>query len=215
VYWGKTAGQCPTGVSLAYSPSLAGPWSVEYDVLNFSCTNPGAPVFTADGSLLMAYKAWADGGKGIGVVTAPSWRAWPYHTFPVGNHTPDSFIGVAAKLEDPSNLWIDRRGAIHMLFHEAAWGGASASGDGGSTWDYRTARVVYNYSIPFEDGSALDCTHREEPKVLLDADGRAPVLLITQCIVPSQLPLTRRTAQYPDGEAQFLTRIIMQPINTL
>ena len=101
-YCSAKAGQCDTGVHLAWSTSLSGPWEYQYNVLNFSCTNPDAPVFNSNGSLLMAYKTWGKQGKIIGTVVAPSWRAWPY--------TQAAFIGAAPHLEDPSNLWRDERG---------------------------------------------------------------------------------------------------------
>ena len=100
-----------------------------------------------------------------------------------------------------------------MLFHEDAWGGAAASADGGATWDYITNRVAYNYTVPLEGGDVIPCVSREEPKVLLDANGR-PALLITQCMLATRLPNTAPTPQFPQGEAQHLTRTVMQPINT-
>ena len=47
---------------------------------------------------------------------------------------------------------------------------------------------------------------------MLIADG-APVLLITQCMLGAELPPTAPSKQYPAGEAQHLTRVVMQPIN--
>jgi hypothetical protein len=64
-------------------------------------------VFTANGSLLMAYKTWGKAGKCISLVEASSWRDWPYSQV----HVADSFssdpncVGVGRNLEDPSNLW--------------------------------------------------------------------------------------------------------------
>lgn len=107
IYCSASGKQCGTGVSLAYSSSLNGPWRIQYDVIKFSCTNPGAPVFTANGSLLMAYKTWGKAGKCISLVEASSWRDWPYSQV----HVADSFssdpncVGVGRNLEDPSNLW--------------------------------------------------------------------------------------------------------------
>ena len=98
-----------------------------------------------------------------------------------------------------------------MLFHEQAWGGAAASFDGGATWDYNTTRVAYSYTVEVEDGSFINCTKREEPKVLVEDN--APVLLITQCMLGAELPPTAPSKQFPAGEAQHLTRVIMQPVN--
>ena len=59
----------------------------------------------------------------------------------------------------------------------------------GRTWDANNSRVAYEYSVPFSSAATttaagseqllLRCSHREEPKVLLDAEGQ-PELLITQ-----------------------------------
>ena len=81
----RTHEDCGTGISLAYSTSLYGPWHYQYDVVTFGSTNPGAPIFNrSDGSMVMAYKTWGKGGRCVGLVAAKSWDAWPYNTFPLG-----------------------------------------------------------------------------------------------------------------------------------
>ena len=114
-----------------------------------------------------------------------------------------------------------------MLFHQgtsqspnasssallSAFGVGTASADGGTRWDFNGTRVAYEYDVGYEDGSVVKCTHREEPKVLLDAEGQ-PTMLITQCTLPAELPNTAPTKAYPSGEAQYLTRTVMQPINS-
>ena len=94
------------------------------DVVKFWATNPGAPIFrAANGSapagMLMAYKT-ATVVEGtmcrcIGALAAESWTAWPYDTFPLG--AANACIGADPHLEDPSNLWEDRRGNVHLLTH--------------------------------------------------------------------------------------------------
>lgn len=215
VYCKDTPGQCmgSLGISLAHSKSLRGPWTIKYDVVTFGSTNPGAPIFFPNGSMIMAYKTWTREGRCIGLLTAPRWDAFPYVTFP-DSSTPQHCAGVAAHLEDPSNLWQDKRGNIHMLYHSAGYGGSMSSGDGGFTWDYNVTRVAYNYTMVFEDGSVTKCGNREEPKVLMDASGK-PSMLINVCLIPTlKLPPTAPTKQYPHGEAQWVTRVLMQPINT-
>lgn len=107
VYCSTSGKQCATGVSLAYSSSLHGPWKLQYDVIKFSCTNPGAPVFSSNGSLLMAYKTWGKMGKCLSLVQASSWRDWPYSQADVFGSDPSDpkCLGVGRNLEDPSNLW--------------------------------------------------------------------------------------------------------------
>ena len=88
--------QCAQGISLAHSKTLAGPWSIQMDVVKFWATNPGAPIFRATASavnngsssapttsrMLMAYKTATviDGAmmRCIGALTADNWTAWPY-----------------------------------------------------------------------------------------------------------------------------------------
>eukprot|EP00041_Stephanoeca_diplocostata_P017854 m.367915 g.367915 ORF g.367915 m.367915 type:complete len:802 (-) comp20839_c0_seq2:64-2469(-) len=214
VYCNASQYDCDTGISLAHATSLSGPWSVIYDVVNFSSTNPGAPVFAPNGSLIMAYKTWTKDGRCIGIVAADSWKNFPYRSFPISPHTVDSCVGSAVDIEDPSNLWRDLRGNVHMLFHEHGYGGAAASVDGITAWDYNTSRRAYDYDVEYEDGTTVPCTHREEPKVLLNAEASQPLFLITQCTLPTRLPNTCPSPQHPTGEPQYVTRIIMQPINT-
>ena len=231
--------QCNPGISLAYSRSLNGPWQLVYDVLKFWATNPGAPVFKPDGSMLFAYKTAAKLPdpvtnrtailRCIGLLTAKNWSSFPYGatrnpngTFPIApadfpiapGHHLDSCVGAAAHIEDPSNLWRDKRGTVHMLFHENGWGGAAASADDGVSWpDYNRTRVAYPYLVHFDDGSSLQCAKREEPKVLLGDEGQ-PQMLITVCRTMDVLPNTRPTQPFPVGEPQYVSRVIMQRINT-
>ena len=47
---------------------------------------------------------------------------------------------MAPHIEDPSNLWLDKRGTVHMLYHEGSWGGGASSTD----WvRYATALLMY------------------------------------------------------------------------
>ena len=207
---------CGTGISLAYSRSLNGPWTIKYDVVAFSATNPGSPVFNPDGSLVMAYKTWSKGGRCVGIVASKAWNTWPYAEFPLGGA--GECVGVAPVLEDPSNLWRDSRGNVHFLVHELGWGSAAQLPAGDATyrkWQFNNSRVAYPYTIEQAAGAPpLACSKREEPKVLLDAKG-LPALLITQCMLPGALPNAAPSKDAPDGDPQFITRTTMQPINTL
>lgn len=210
IYCSSSGEQCGTGISLAYSSSLAGPWTVKYGVIGFRATNPGAPVFGPGGAMVMGYKTWAKGGRCIGVVSAPSWRAWPYDTFPTGGM--DACVVLATDAEDPSNLWRSPRGELRLLYHDSGFGGVAGSSDGGRSWIHSNrSTAAYQYPVQYADGSVLQCTHREEPKVLLSETG-APVLLITQCTTPAEMPNTAPTKAFPAGEKQYATRTVMQPI---
>ena len=210
--------QCAQGVSLAHSKTLAGPWTIQMDVVKFWATNPGAPIFragngSAPASMLMAYKtATVIAGtmcRCIGALTAENWTAWPYNHFPLG--APNACIGADPHLEDPSNLWEDRRGNVHLLTHNNGWGGAAASPDFGRSWHFNFSRLSYDYEVEFEDGSKLACVKREEPKVLLGEDGQ-PTMLVTVCRLPDKLPNTAPCPSFPSGEPQYVTRVVMQPI---
>ena len=146
MYCSSTGKQCATGISLAYSRNLSGPWVIKYDVVSFSATNPGAPIFQKDGSLLMAYKTWGSGGKCIGMLTAPSWKSWPYTRAPG-----PACIGVGRNLEDPSNLWRDTRGNVHILFHqgtsEQKSGAATLTAYGGSAGSADGTKFDYNWGL--------------------------------------------------------------------
>eukprot|EP00729_Bicosta_minor_P004237 gene4237-20491_t len=196
---------CNTGISLAYSKSLDGPWTIKYDVVTFSSTNPGSPIFKADGSMAMAYKTWGSGGRCVGIVTAAAWDDWPYNQFPLG--AASKCVGAAKTLEDPSNLWRDARGNVHFLVHEEGWGSAAqlpAADRTFTQWQFNNSRVAYPYTVD---------QATEEPKVLLDATG-LPSLLITVCKLPDALPNAAPSKDTPAGEPQYITRTTMQPINT-
>ena len=110
--------------------------------------------------MLMAYKtATAVDGtmmRCIGALTADNWTAWPYDHFPLG--APNACIGADPHLEDPSNLWEDRRGNVHFLTHNNGWGGAAASPNFGSSWHFNCSRLSYDYEVEYEDGTPATVT---------------------------------------------------------
>jgi hypothetical protein len=152
----------------------------------------------------------------VGVVSAKHWRDWPYHTFPLG--AGDKCIGVAPQIEDPSNLWVDARGTLHFLVHESTYGSSAHSSNGGGSWLFNYDWQVYPYMVVYSDGSTLACAKREEPKLLIDSATGLPSMLITLCRVDADkkplLPPTSPTKQWPQGETQHTTQVVMQPINT-
>ena len=88
-----------------------------------------------NGSLLMPFQTWLPNKPCtrpacITVVSAPSWRAWPYSTYPLGlpgnssqNCVEREDPGHPGSVEDPSNIWRDARGRLHMLMHKHVHGG--------------------------------------------------------------------------------------------
>jgi hypothetical protein len=110
---------------------------------------------------------------------------------PIINVTRGSY---SASVEDPSNGWLDHRGTLHSIAHNGALGLHMASTDSGGSWwwptqaDGRTLLpLAYNASVTWagEGVSRTVVMHqREEPKVLLGADGQ-PTHLINVCTQPS------------------------------
>ena len=137
-YCAKPA-DCGTGLHLAHSRSLDGPWTVQLDVVDHSIsgtTNPG-PLILPSGEMLLSYKG---GGmfpeatqlcpekhcRSIGVVFADRWNDWPYRrllstgpSVASGQRPAGQYYGGGFELEDPSNGYVDTtRGALHTLFHQ-------------------------------------------------------------------------------------------------
>jgi hypothetical protein len=194
------------GIHLAKSKSLAGPWTVEYDAArgstghwdNCSLTNPG-PTMLANGSVVMLFKlcryppncprgndifgVLASEGKDYGkIITRP-------RQTPLINVSDSSY---AASVEDPSNGWIDHRGTLHSIAHNGARGLHMASTDSGASWWWPTTSdgttlvpQAYNATLSWDHGRpAITMSQREEPKVLLGADGQ-PTHLINVCAKPA------------------------------
>jgi hypothetical protein len=262
-----------TGLHLAHSKSLNGPWTVQLNIADKSIagtTNPGV-IFLPSGETLLTFKgsaAWPaktalcpkGSCRSIGVVFAPTWNAWPYKRFLSSGASVHGgrYYGGGAVLEDPSNGYVDTtRGALHTLFHQGlpttatgyssggptssgcqhgqiggipasntscGFGGAAHSADNGTTWTYATkywtgggwlngtkSSFVYAYETLMDGGSTINCLRREEPKLLIE-DGE-PSALITQCSVTA-LGTTQPTKAHPEGEIEWSTVLIVQPINT-
>lgn len=194
------------GIHLAKSKSLDGPWTVEYDAAhgsaghwdNCSLTNPG-PTLLPNGSVVMLFKlcryppncprgndifgVLASQGSDYGKITTR-----PRQT-PIINVSRSSY---AASVEDPSNGWIDHRGTLHSIAHSGALGLHMASTDQGISWWWPTrsdgttlVAQAYNATLSWADGRpAITMAQREEPKVLLGADGQ-PTHLINVCAKPA------------------------------
>ena len=123
-----------TGLHLAHSKSINGPWTVQLNIVDKSiagATNPGV-IFLADGTTVLTFKGGATwpaetalcpkaSCRSIGVVFAPKWNAWPYKKFlsTGASNGGGRYYGGGEVLEDPSNGYADTtRGALHTLFHQ-------------------------------------------------------------------------------------------------
>jgi hypothetical protein len=211
------------GLSLAYSKSLSGPWTIKYDVISVPATNPGGPIFLANGTLLLPFQTWSPTPECmkptcITIVSAPSWDAFPYHTYPLGTPGLDRSTCIERydgplSVEDPSNIWRDKRGNLHVLMHLAHKGGRAWSGDNGSTWHSNYNTTSYSFAATLDDGTVIDCgtpygSSRGEPRVLLDTSTGLPTALSTVCYQGNGPAFPAQ-----GGEKQFWSRILLQRIN--
>ena len=197
-------------------------------MITVPASNPGGPVFLANGSLLLPFQTWTPGRPCtnptcITLAAAPHWSATPYRHYPLGvpgagrgscveRYEPPK--GMSGSVEDPSNVWRDRRGNLHMLMHQARTGGRAWSEDSGRSWRYNYSTTSYPFSPALSDGTVADCGgpaagpgsvgSRGEPRVLLDRDTGLPSMLSTVC-------LRGRPAA---GSRQHWSRILLQRINT-
>lgn len=188
-------GNCATylNVSLAYSTSLSGPWEYVKNVLGWPASNPGGPLFLPNGTMMLPFQSWPPGTpcskpSCITFATARHWREWPYNTFPLGE--PGSVrsacieqqnVSRSASVEDPSNIWRDVRGTIHLLMHEATFGSRAWSFDDGASWHYSYDNIAYPYAANRTDGSSISCEGREEPRLLLDPKTGQPTVFASLC----------------------------------
>jgi hypothetical protein len=78
---------------------------------------------------------------------------------------------------------VDHRGTIHQIAHHGNNGLALHSRDGIEWW-WNASVLAYNASVWWSDGTVIAMHQREEPKMLLGADG-LPTHLINLCTLPS------------------------------
>ena len=179
-------------------------------------------------------KPWSD-PECVTIVTARSWDDFPYHTYPLGDGDgyskdrsscierfssnpkfpcdpvdcpPPGPERTPGSVEDPSNMWRDKRGNIHVLLHQSHKGGRAWSENNGSSWHYSYNATSYPFSPMADDGTVISCLRtasasRGEPRVLIDPSGR-PSVLSTVCF----------TDDGPAGGG-FYSRVLLQRINTL
>jgi len=220
----KLHGDVPMGVNVAWSRSLSGPWAVRYDIIAKTVplsTNPGV-VLLPNGTVVLAYKTWpssamcrsfvrADSCKAIGLLSTHTngWNA-SYDYQPTGGQ----FVAVSRDVEDPSIYRDPISGILHMVLHVEGAGGSAHSFDNGSSWHFNSSAHSYEYGVTVSNGSRLYLSNREEPKILLDAQG-APTHLINSAVVRS---LKERDTGGPAGsgyeglQSTFLTFVLMQPL---
>jgi len=176
-------------VQLHYSKSIYGPWTlllVNGSSNLFDGTNP-TPWVNPDGSLYVGSHSLA-----FTVSTAPHWK---------GPYTPAKPVfqwDGEYKIEDPF-LWFDTRSQKWMVLlhqynatdtkNQIRVGGyaESATSDIWGAWTLQDNKTpAFNVTVHFLDGTTIDYTRRERPKLLLNKDGSPAVLYNGVCFVNSK-----------------------------
>ena len=163
------------------SASPYGPWELVNPNI-FTGTNP-SPYVNADGSVYVA----SHNGSVIVVSYAPGWRG-PYSPPEIVTARP---LESDVNLEDPY-LWFDRpSGRWRILGHMynatnhtvqvlVGFSAESETADITSKWTAQAyADPVFTTAVAMSDGSTLQLSRRERPKLLLDATTGAPAVLYT------------------------------------
>jgi len=106
-------------LSMAWAPSVLGPWQEKVGIIPGDAENPSAAVLP-DGRVLLAYRVWVNNQEFVTTASADSW-AGPYTprgTPLFGNPSWSDQDSYQAS-EDPF-LWHDKRG-FHLLMHSMYW----------------------------------------------------------------------------------------------
>lgn len=165
------------GSSLHLASSVAGPW-VPSTTPPPSCNNP-APMLHPNGTLFLVcdsntlYSAPGIGGPWALVTTWSTPNGGPWGAYE------DAF------------LWLDARGAWHMLFHVwtnqvesqcvNATVSAHAFSSDGLQW-FVGEHQPYNTSVAFTDGHVEISPTRERPKLVFAGDGVTPLFLVNGAV---------------------------------
>jgi len=187
-------------LSLAWAPSVMGPWTEKVGILPGDAENPSATIMP-DGKVILAYRMWFNNQEMITTATAESWQG-PY----VARGTPlwsaSSATNAIEASEDPF-LWHDHRG-FHLLMHSMYWpqttnwwvllhSGAYAFSEDGEDWTFVNPKFVaedetgvdgpftpsepWSGTVQWTNGSSTLMTVRQKPSLIFDSDGRATHLV--------------------------------------
>eukprot|EP00039_Didymoeca_costata_P007434 m.99839 g.99839 ORF g.99839 m.99839 type:complete len:408 (+) comp13684_c0_seq2:136-1359(+) len=199
----------PGPLNVAVASDINGPWVIHDLGIRprnhtwedgADLVNPAVYIFK-NGTTLFAYRT-EQGNDG-------SWDlAVAKGTSPLGPFQQPTHLAFPQRAEDPV-IWRDARGVFQMLVHNCSGPGPPPNGKGvwhclsqagsaysldGLHWVVRGTQP-YSYTVPFSDGSQLQCVRREEPKLLFDDSGQ-PTHLVTVCAF-----------------ANFTARVIIQPFS--
>ena len=156
-------------------------WPATWDYGEHGNWNP-SPLVHPNGTIfLMAHTSSKGFMNGEAIIAANSWRG-PYRV--VASNTYDSWGGHVWRAEDPF-MWIDKRGAWHVLYN---WGGGGGpGGPGGHAFSsngihWSPIAAAFNSTRPVmagPPGSKLWTVNywSERPKLLFAEDGTTPTHL--------------------------------------
>lgn len=189
-------------LSMAWAPSVHGPWQEKVGILPGDAENPSAAVLP-NGRVLLAYRVWVDNQEFVTTASADSWEG-PYKprgTPLFGNASwtdPDAYYTS----EDPF-LWYDNRG-FHLLMHSMYWpqntnwytllhSGAYGFSTDGEDWTFVGPKFVaedvrepdgpltpsepWSGYVEWTNGSSTLMMVRQKPSLIFDIEGRATHLV--------------------------------------
>lgn len=187
-------------LSMAWAPSVYGPWQEQVGILPGDAENPSATIL-ANGTVMLAYREWVNNQEYVTTAIADSWKG-PY--VPRGsplfgaNSTMDAF----QTSEDPF-LWHNERG-FHLLMHSMYWpqttnwyvllhAGAYAFSPDGIDWTFvgptftpedvrkpdgpMTPSAPWAGFVNWTNGTSTLMTVRQKPSLIFDKHGRATHLV--------------------------------------
>lgn len=187
-------------LSMAWAPSVHGPWQEKVGILPGDAENPSATVL-ADGRVILAYRTWVNNQEFITTATAESWQG-PY--MPRGSPlwTANASTNAYGASEDPF-IWHNERG-FHLLMHSMYWPqstnwwtllhtGAYAFSEDGTDWTFvgpafvpedgtepdgpLTPSQPWSGHVEWTNGSSTLMMVRQKPSLIFDAAGRATHLV--------------------------------------
>jgi hypothetical protein len=187
-------------LSMAWAPSVHGPWQERVGILPGDAENPSATVL-ANGTVVLAYRVrGASNEEFVTLAVADSWKG-PYvpRAAPLwSNATNDAFQAT----EDPF-LWHDTRG-FHLLMHSMYWpqgtdwwtllhAGAYAFSADGAEWTFvgptfhkaedtkpdgpLTPSAPWSGYVEWTNGTRTLMMVRQKPSLIFDSAGRATHLI--------------------------------------
>jgi hypothetical protein len=128
--------------------------------------NPAPLLFPNGGAVILSRK-YAKHNSTIGLVRTDDWADGTYAM-------PEGRLVFPRSVEDPSNIWRDKRGNLHVLFHNWVFSkppvGAHAFSRDGISWQMSPS-ITYNTTVRLKGVGAYTFRRRERPHVIVDGGG--------------------------------------------